>query len=165
MAGKYKIETRTGTVADMVSEAYGELQGLRDEMSEWADNLEGSNLSATEKCGRVRECADNLDQVADDEPEMNAIVGVVEVTVGVQVPRSKRQSASRAVRAGNAEAMLNAVAEAVREYATDLEAPAQGTEGTDEGTQDVIDACETLADHVENTAGELSGLEFPGMFG
>src|SRR5712692_3137801 len=52
------------TVRDLLDAS--EVSGLRDEMQEWHDNLEGANMSHLPKFEEVEECLSALEDVADD---------------------------------------------------------------------------------------------------
>lgn len=141
----YKTVNRTSTIGAAISEAYGELQGLRDEMQEWRDNLE-ERFSQTSKYEAVSECVDQLDQVADDEPDVDEKIAKLALEYPEQVSTRKNRSPGRATRASNAGLILRAVIDVLEAH-----------DASDEH-QDLIDAMTEHADAVD-------GLEFPGMYG
>lgn len=145
MGSNYKTVARVTTVADAVSAAYSELQALRDEMREWADNMEAGNLGQTSRYEAVNECADQLDQVADDEPEVPEGLGALPVTVHDSQNRRKGRGLSRAVRCGDATGHLEAAASVLEDQ--------EGEEA------------EELAQKLREAADEASAADFPGMYG
>lgn len=151
--GSYKLVMEKCSLADAVSNGYGELQGLRDEMREWAENMEGGNLGQTTKCQDVAAVADTLDEFADNEPDVPETLGAIVVDVPLQHNKRKGRGDSRAVRCGNAVAYLRAVMDYCQEYLEDESNP-----------QEARDAAEELADNLDNPVSEADGIEFPGMY-
>jgi chromosome segregation ATPase len=185
MSSKYKSKTEEFAVADALSIANQEIADLADEMRTWADNLEGGNLGHTDKAQRVAEAADSLEGIEQQE-DLHEEAESARCTVTIQVVRSARYSPSRAVRAANAAAMLQAAAGAIQDRISELEelkrehelkheepqegATADGPEAeacADEiaRIEDAISELESQADSIEQAASELEGIEFPGMFG
>jgi hypothetical protein len=157
MAGKYKLEVTKTTLVDAISSGYGEIGELANEMSDWRDNLE-DKFSQTQKYSDVGEAADTL---ADhrDEPSMPDIIekalGTTELSVGISVPRSRRQSASRATRLDNAISHLQVAIEYLEEVKDDEAHP-----------QELRDEIEGYCGELQQTVDNLDGaVEFPGMFG
>lgn len=66
MSKKGKIVKVSENAQGALEIAFNELESLRDEMGEWADNMESSPLEHTEKCQRVREAADTLDNAVSE---------------------------------------------------------------------------------------------------
>lgn len=155
----YKTVQEKMTIADAISAGYGELQCLRDEMRDWADNLENGNLGSTQKFQDVSDCADMLDSVADDEPDYGGVELQLakEITVGVQQNTRKGRGPSRAVRCGNACAYMQAGVDAIEALMEDMSEAKNGDENSKE-------TLEELRDHVQNAIDEASGAEFPGMY-
>lgn len=148
----YKIEQRTTTVGAAISDAWSALQGLRDEMSETADNMEDA-LSGTPKYDAVCEARDGLDGV-DNEPDVHDSVSDLPVTYGESVNRRKGRSPSRNVQRDNATAMLGAAKDAIDAHAEDLPADAEEK-----------DDLESLSESVQEMIDAADGVEFPGMYG
>lgn len=163
MPGSYKTEMRKTDVAGAIGDAFGELQSLRDEMREWADNLENGNLGQTQKAQDVGACADSLDSVADDEPDYPEEVSGLEVGYGELVHRRKGRGPSRSVRRDNATAMLAAVIETLNGHVEDLDTDGKDEESEDQ--QELADKIEELVGDLQNVIDEAEGCEFPGMFG
>lgn len=132
------------TIGDAVSDAVSEIESLRDEMTEWRDNIE-DKFSGTEKFERISEVVDQLDNVQDitvpDE------LSTIEVEVLHQRKSSKKSPYPRWVRLGNAVNALTAVRDILDEK--------------DEMTDDE----EQLRDDVSTAIDEVDGIEFPSMFG
>lgn len=162
MASSYKAEGRTGNLASVVGDAFGVLQSLRDEMREWADNLENGNLGHTQKCQDVASCADELDNVADDEPEVPASLGDLEVTYTEMVNRRKGRGPSRATQRDNATGMLEAAIQALdalEEQTEEAETPEN-----EELAEALEQEIQTLRDELQNVIDTANGAEFPGMY-
>jgi hypothetical protein len=153
-----RLETmlREGTISDAISEGFSEIQSLRDEITEWKDNME-EKMSSTDKYQQVSECADTLDEIADSEddclPPIHAEDAVKWVT---QKKKSKKSPYPRWLRMQNAvnalEAAKDALTSLVEEEDSDLD------EDDKLGLQEYIDKIEEVID-------TGNGVEFPGMFG
>lgn len=158
MASSYKAEQRTGTLAQALSDAASDLSGLRDEMRDWADNMEGNNMGHLDKCQEARDCADLLDcadQLPSDPPDA---VKDAALTWSDSVNRRKGRGESRAVRRDNAVARLRAVIEHCDEWLEENED--DGNNPVPDGYDDV----EAFRDEVQSVADEVEGAEFPGMY-
>jgi len=142
-----------------------EIEGLRDEMQEWVDNMSGTNLENTSKYEMAEEAVSQLDRVGDinfDEiwdafPE-NCPVKVDELkalkfTCHLFEPKSKRQHASRAYRLSNAITHIIGSLEAVEDYLEDRK--------EEEEVKAILQAVEEIKDSVQ----DLDSVDFPGMFG
>lgn len=147
---KYRIIESKGTAEEMVDGAMTDLQELRDEVREIADNAEGTGLENTSRIQTLAEAADGLDGVADETFSWdNQTLSALPVTAQIMF---SRRSISRAVRCSNAVAILTAVKEALEEFQT----------GDDEEANSVAD---DLVSTLEDVISGAEGLEFPGMFG
>jgi hypothetical protein len=135
-------------IADAISEAFGEIEALAQEMREWADNLE-EKFSSTSKYETVSSSADTLEGYTD--PDMPEGLPAMEVEF-MDLPQRKR-GYSRADRCGQACYILDQCIIVLEEQSEKLE----GGEARD--------ACESLRDDLENAKGDCEGVEFPGMYG
>ncbi len=145
---------RKMSIADAVSEAHGELQGLAEEMRSWAFNLE-EKFSSTDKYARVSEAADTLEGL--EEPQCPEWAATVEVEF-MELPQRKK-GYSRADRCGQACYILDQCIQVCQELALANEIDAG------EKTSEEKDEAEQLADDLENMKSEAEGVEFPGMYG
>lgn len=133
--------TFTRTVEDALSNAEGELESLRDEMTDWRDNMDGTGLENTDKYSEVEEAASELEGIKVPEaPE-----GMPDIKFVFLPDLSDRTG--RAHRASRAAQELRHAAYAVRV----TEDP------TEIGLSDFADELEDFADELEN-------VSFPGMF-
>ena len=145
----YKTQSTILSASDALSQAFGELISLQEEMDEWASNLESSNLASTSKCESARQAADDLQSIDEIEfPTELAAYADKSITVYESVPKSRRRSASRAVRRDNAVACLQAVIDSL----TDLE-----NKDDKESADDFIQQLQDAIDYAEP-------VEFPGMY-
>lgn len=145
---KPKAIPHTVTLANAISEGYSELQILRDEMTEWADNME-EKLSHTTKYEAVRGAADELDQVCDGpsaSPEHLLPAGLSETQIQVQTYQNPR-GLSRAQRRDNATAYLETVVGLLEDHLENLKADAEAdaAEAADNARGEVEDAAEDAA--------------------
>lgn len=143
MSSRYKTTQYTSDLQSLISDAYGELQSLRDEAQEIVDNVPDS-LRQTERIQTFESTVSNLDG-CDSEPDVPKGLGDVPVTYSEQ---TKRGPASRAVRCGNAVSMITAAVDMLKGHARCKE-------------DEVEELCGTL----EEMASNADSCEWPGMFG
>lgn len=157
------LQTVTLPIAEAVSEAYGEVAALGEEMRGWADNLE-EHFSQTSKYEAVSEAADTLEAL--EEPEAPAALnpggpgspmtdpkGVCSDET-ISFLRNSRPKQSRADRASGAASILREACERLDELAARETLP-----------QDVRDSLADYRDELERQVDELEAVEFPGMYG
>lgn len=175
----YKSQTIDSTVGDAIAEAFGELQSLRDEMRETADNMESGGMGHMDKAQNAAAAADTLDSVADNEPDMPGESADLKVTACIAVQRRKGRGTSRAVRCENAAALLEGAVDALdtemerlrgeaaacRESASSCEADADAAREDDPPDLDAAGdadseaaAFESQADEYESNADEYESL-------
>ena len=166
-----KFSTYKGDVDSALSDAYSMIQDLGSEFREICDNT-SENLQQSDLYNRRDETASACEGLS--EPSVNSsILGDLEVDASQdngKVYRG-RQNQSRACRAGNAAAIFTACAETVQQWVEEnpplkkriKESKAsygsvKEFEEAHEEAQELIDACEEIANEIEN-------MEWPGMFG
>jgi len=149
---------------------YNDIDSLREEMSEWRDNIE-ENFSHTSKYEEVDEAANALEDgynelesaISELETALKGTMSElledkVEVTYTTYTPYGKR-GPSRTMRLSNQAASLEAAFSVIEDEIS------QATEGipTDGDTEKV----ETLRGHLDEARAALETLtdvSFPGMF-
>lgn len=141
--GSYKFEKKKSTLGAVISDAYSDLQTLRDEMQETVDNMEGANMEHLPKYDTASEAVSELD-VCDNEPDVPEALADLEVEYSEQVNKRKGRGPSREVRLSNATAMLQAVRDLLNEREND-------------------DAADELVQEIDEAA-DLD-VTFPGMYG
>lgn len=143
MAKRSMIERKV-TIADIISEAFGELQGLGEEMREAFDNTP-ENLQNS-GVGEARgQAADDLENLT--EPDVPESLGTKEFTVQ-EMPL--KMNASRSNRRDAATGLL----EQAISFLNDLELENEPAQERDD-----------LVGEIENLVEEAQNVEFPGMFG
>lgn len=150
----------TMSAADLVADAYSEIEILAEEMRDAFDNMPES-LQGGDLGQRREEAADALENVnKPDCPD-----GCDNIFT-VFLPSTK-ENQSRADRAGEVVSMLNEAISAIREHAEELESnkgeETASTEGSVETEVDV-DELLTFADDLDETISEVESVEFPGMY-
>jgi chromosome segregation ATPase len=166
---KGKWVTYQCTAVEAIEIAIGALGELRDEMEEWASNMESSNLESTQRCADVRECADTLDsahgEVDGKDDEIKTLLEKLELAdpkVSYQEFQPyKGRSLSRADRLSNAD---NALQAAIDELTPLAEEHKKNAEDQDEHWE-AADELETILTDMKCGWEETEGAEFPGMFG
>ena len=149
----YKFVQHQTTVSAAVGDAMSELQSLRDELTEWKENLE-EKLSHTDKYSQLEDAINALEEHCDDDPDVPKMIAEMECTYTEMQPRSKRRGPSRARRCENAVAMLQAATDAAQEVVDD-----------EQQEQEARDACEALVAELEEVIQSAEGVEFPTMYG
>ena len=129
------------TITEALDDANSEVDSLRDEMSEWRDNME-EKFSSTSKYEDVSSVADELDNLNLPDTE-----GLPDIRV-VLLPG---EGNSRAHRASDAAATYNLVAEKLDEF-------------IDKMTTEDKDSLEELVSTIQEAASALENISFPGMF-
>jgi len=140
-----------------------EIESLRDEMTEWRDNMDGTGLENTQKYEAVSEAADQLDNVDSitfddldsvmEEAELADDIKALTYKAILMVPRSRRQSSSRSVRLSNAVSTLTGALDCIEAYLAELP------------ESDKVTDIQTEVDNLRGLVEEMDGVEFPGMFG
>ena len=141
-----------------------EIEGLRDEMQEWVDNMSGTNLENTSKYEMAEEAVNQLDSVDSinfDEiweaiPEDCVVsadeLKAIKFTCYLFAPYGKGHL-SRDYRLSNAVTHIGLALEAMEDYLEDRKEA--------EGVKDILQVIGEIKDSVE----ELDGVDFPGMYG
>ena len=129
------------TIADIIADAYSELETLGGEMRDWYDNMP-ENLQGGSKGDQVNEAADVFENIS--EPDVPESIGVIKISY------TPGKISSRPSRRNEAVNMLNAAKDA-------LDAIEEGAKNYDEAQE--------LSQELDNIIDEAEGVEFPGMFG
>lgn len=161
--GRYKSVQRQGTVSQCISDGIQELEGLKTEMEEWYNNIQGTPAENTNKFQTVEEAFNTLDGLDLDEPDVPEDLQSLPVNYMEQMVRSGRWGPSRAVRCSNACAMLSAAADILRDFEPEeLDEEVNNDEHTD--LQDLKAQGDEVADQLDSITGDAEGIEFPGMY-
>jgi len=152
---------RSSSIDGAVSDGLSEVQELKQEMEDWASNMESSNMEHLPKYEEVNECKETLEEHADSEPTIpDAFPEGLEDKVDWQEPMAKRAGhISRALRLDQALAGVSAAKDHVQGF-------------LDEHDDD--DACwtedcersewENYLSELETIVDGLEGVSFPGMY-
>jgi len=149
----------TSSASELMSEAYSEVTSLAEEMREWYDNLT-EGLQQTDRGTRVEEAANTLEGIS--EQDSTDLMNEVEV---YHLP--SLDTSSRSKRAAEAASLLQSVAAACHDYVSEHRGEAKTEDSDDSGTSyedSDYDELDSIADQCENDAGEVEGVEFPGMY-
>lgn len=132
-----------------------EVSALREEMAEWKENIE-EHFAQTSKYEEVSECADALENVADEfESNLERLVVLLEAseagkalldTTSVKIPR--RKGTSRSGRLGD-------VTLSVATALTEIEKAGLSHEDSE---------IAGLLEEIGGQNDELVGIDFPGMY-
>jgi len=187
MARKYKINTYVGTIGGALDGAKADIESLKDEMTEWRDNLDSNGMSHMPKYDEVSECVDALERIYDnlDGIDLSELPGdVVDRSVSyTEMSPYGRKPMPQWMRFENAQSMISAAkagieaarddqpenpgcecsednADADDEYGDhhELDCPLYREDGDD---PDAVD-WDTPIDALEEAENE--GVEFPGMY-
>ncbi len=150
-----KFTKKKATLADITSEAFGEITTLAEEMREAYDNTpESLQQSAV---GEARgEAADILAGINEVELETEyEELGKIEAEYSVlQRTPSQLRRLSRRERRDDATSLLSTVIEELQKACDD-----------EKRSQDIRDAASAAIDELENAKDEADGVAFPGMRG
>lgn len=148
MASSYKIIDCKGLLSEALS-SLSDLEALRDEMREWADNMSSNNMGHLDKYQEVEDCANGLDGVDNVDLTLPAGVEDVEITWHEARNRRKGRGESRAIRRDNAVAAL----QAAKEHIEDAHEEGKRTDEVNQFLSDLQDLID-----------EAEGVDFPGMY-
>lgn len=144
---------RTMTVVDAVSEAWGIIEELGEEMEDWRANME-DKFSTTDKYSRVEEAAQTLQGESEPtEPDSDTVKAI---TVTIQDPKPRRRSYSRADRLSQATSLLEACEGALDEFASSDDPKT---------SEDDASEADSYKNDIETLRNNVEGVDFPGMFG
>lgn len=148
-----------GTLANVISEACGDLINLRDELEEWRDSLE-EKFSNTPKYEAVSEAADSLSNI--EEPEFDSVIPDREMEYIQRSTTKKRfDPGSKARRRDNAVLMLSEAQAALEKISADYSSAVESeTEEAAESREAVRDAAEELKDELTSFIDEAESAEF-----
>jgi len=165
----------TFTIEEALGDAIGDFEEIKDEMTEWRDNLaQSEGLSQTSKADEVRDAADALEYIdipseAEDVPEFlqdqeDAEGNITRPAFRVLLPtnlatwfpwRVRRQRTGRTARLQDASAVFSECADMLKHH--------MATEGCPWTDQEKTEAGE-LASSLQSIADELENIECPGMY-
>lgn len=166
--GKRAIEMTEFCVADALSSGISDLEGLRDEMRDWYDNMPES-LQNGDRGGRIQEAAealDNVDCIALGDELENEKDDNDKLRLGgirFSYPVNKRRNLSKSARRDEATGLLRAAVEAVRGHLAEKEAAATAADAPETGEEEVDVSSEL--DELESLIDDAEGVEFPGAYG
>jgi hypothetical protein len=140
----------TTTLDNLISDAFGELESLRDELQEWYDGMP-ENFQNGDKGENLQSSIDTLDSL--ESPDVPEYVTNLEV---IYIPAEKLDS--RADRRDDAAARLDTAVSVLNDAMDDVDAEVKYTD-------DQKDEMQELADDLERAKDEAEGVEFPTMYG
>ena len=147
----------TGSVLGAIEGAFSELEELKQECSDWKDNLE-ERFSGTAKYETLDSTVSALEFVDNGIPDLPGESG--DFSISWIEDQSKKLSRSK--RRDNATAMLSAAIDGLREWAEKVREEAD--EDDDDSETEATEA-EEAADELEGYKDEADSAEFPGMYG
>lgn len=159
--GRYRTVMRKGTVRDLITDGLGDLEGLREEMTTWRDNMSSTTAANTTKFQTVEETADALENMdLEQTPEGNIPENLMDIEAEWPelVVRSGRAGPSRSTRASNACNRISVAIEVLEGITKAAEATSHEL-ATEEREQ-----IEAYIEELEQLVDEVGNLEFPGMY-
>lgn len=159
---KRKFIQRTSGVESAVTDAIGDVQSLRDEMQDWADNMSSNNMEHLPKYEEVDAAREELDQVADSEPELPSAfpAGFVDEVKWTECHTYAR-SQSRSTRASDCSAALSAVVDHIEAFFVAHPDENDAVYGV---TPTLFDDLREYADSIQEIIDVLDNISFPGMY-
>lgn len=158
--GRYKYFPAKSAVRDLITDAHSDIEELAEEMGSWRDNMEGTAAENAPSYEIVTETAGTLEDQEDPTSEVDSLPQDLQDTQvtwqDVKVTSGRQKTPSRAVRCSQVCHRFTTAAEAMRDWLPDV----------DDTPEDLdVSGIESLADTLEEIAGNIEGLEFPGMYG
>ena len=136
----------TDTATSIISDAYSTLTDLCEELSSWRDNMQGTGLENTDKYSVLNDAISTLENIS--EPTIPEWLNDFKI---LRLP-SLEPNRSRANRAGDAKADIDAVIEEVSQ-ALETDNPKEAKDGIQE-----------CLSQIENDFNEVESVEFPSMY-
>lgn len=156
-----KVKMESYCVADAVSFGLSEIESLRDELSDWYDNMKGNTLQESIEAlsqGEYMTVPSCVEEGVDASDDTENVGCVGHLRFEVRAMQKRRMS--RRARRDLACAVLNGALDAIRGA---LEESTAGDElDPYEETRDEI---ESFCDELENAIDAFDNAEFPGMYG
>lgn len=165
------------TVEGIVEEVFGEIEGLKDELQEWYDNLP-ENFQSGDKGDALQEAISGLE--SHYQPDVPSALSNVVATYTEDTSRRT----GRAHRCSVATGKLRCAIDAAEDWATKAEellASAEDDDATEDDKlafkahfgeevevsdgQSLIDEAREFIDEATQAADEFENVEFPGMYG
>lgn len=162
-----------GTAQGCFEDGKSDVEGLKEEMDEWANSLESNNMEHLPKYEEVTECRDALEAALDrmESIEVPEVLGEVEVTYTQDTRKSATSRSSRLDNARNQLEAAQAAAEQWLDENEELEATDDLEEGDEKITEEMVDerhdtreAVQNFVDELDSALSELDSVSFPGMF-
>ncbi len=145
---KLRDQKFTKELGDLVGDAFGEFDSLKDELNDWHDNLPESFQNG-DKGSQLQDAISLLDNLS--EPTVDDCIK----TIGV-LYFPLQNANSRSDRRDDAVGMLRACIETLDEIV-------EG-EGKQKHLSEVRESAENLRSELDNAIGDAEGVEFPGMY-
>ena len=142
----------TNSAEDCLVGGTEDIGSLKEEMEEWASNMESNSMEHLPKYDEVNETKDALEN-AHSGLELLTVPDALAKVMVTYTMDTRRKAQSRAARLDNACAPLDGVLDAARAW---LEGNEHGSDGYDEVDQ--------FADDLENALDEARNVSFPGMY-
>jgi len=139
-------EVVTSTVGALIGDGYSELEGLKDELQEWYDNLPESFQNGS-KGEQLQEAIGYLENLI--EPSIPGDHDGIAASYTASTKRKK----SRADRRDDAVQMLAGAQSALQAFLDENE------------EHEDADEIQSLIEDLENAISDAENVEFPGMFG
>lgn len=168
--GSYKSVTTEMEISSALT--CSDIESLRDEITEWRDNMDSNGLENTPKYEEVSECADGLDTVDNLEDPLSGLVAIAEkegfgeemLKVTTYVNRRKGRGPARWVRLSNEVSAIRVGIERMNEEKEKKEAILQEQEEEDETLRELVNEIDDHVSELEGYLDELDGISFPGMY-
>lgn len=155
----------TKPLGEWYEDAKSDEESLRDEMTEWRDNMESNNMENVPKFDEVQQAAESMEaqELPGEVPEALAAIPVAvspEVLLLTARHRHRKERTGRGWRHSENLGILEAVKDTLREHIEKLQ---EKDNPTDEEAELITDA-EDFLQEIETYTDEVESVDFPGMF-
>lgn len=137
----------TEMAGNVISGAYSDITDLCEELSSWRDNMQGTGLESTDKYSILEDTISTLENIS--EPNIPEWLESFKI---LRLPNMEPNK-SRAIRASDAKADIDAVIEEVSQALKTNKIP-----------QKEQDKIQEYLDQIENDFSEIENVEFPSMY-
>lgn len=166
---KFKRAQRTTTVESAFEDAKSEIECLRDEMTEWAENMEGNGMEHMPKYDEVNEAKESLESSCEslesvDISTLPDAIRETSVSYTEALPYGRKPQ-PRWMRLSNCVSMLHAVKDVISaaedeslQEKVDAEEADENEEETEEANFGEID------NYIDEAIDYAEAVSFPGMY-
>lgn len=165
---KHKRVPQTTTVEAAFEDAKAEIESLRDEMTEWAENMESNGMEHMPKYEEVNEAKEGLESACEslesiDISDLPDAIREASASYTEARPYGRKPQ-PRWMRLSNAVSMLHCVKDALENAEEEAnQAKVEAEENDENEPEDEVDFGE-FGGELDEAIDHADGVSFPGMY-